>query len=329
VTKWSALSDRLTRRLFCAGLFALAIQAGAEPMVLGYPPALLTGLISIADESGAFEAQGLDVKLIKLPTGDDGLSAINEGRVSAYAVGAVTFTKHITRNPDLRVISSIGEWGNETRLAVLAGSGIESPDDLRNRRVASQYGSSFHYFRDLLLARSGLTEADIRPVFLHMKKQPAALAKGDIDAAILREPYIGQAQRLLGDQLRILSVPGLLIKRFILVTNRQTLAACEDCMVRLLKALATAEGIVRKKPVESAEVLTMQKLGVPPLIESSLTRMRLQIGVDNHLLYTLEKAYPWWIRVDGINDPPEIDFLDIIVSSPLMLAKPESVLLRH
>ncbi len=315
--------------LLLLAAFPAARSWCADPFVLGSPPALLTGLITIAHNNGYYRDQGLDLQLVKLPTGDDGLRAINAGRVDAYVVGDVPFIKHLENNPDLRIIATVGEWGNETRLITRSESGIKGGGDLKGRRIAAQRGSAFHYFLDLLLARNGLSEADIQPVFLHTKKQPDALVAGDIDAAVSREPYLGQVRARLGDQAVVLEFPGLMIKRFVLVTSRQALDERAPQLTALLEALHRAEKSVRRDPERTAQQLAELGMGERAAIRDMLRTMRMRLTIDNHLLYTLEKVDQWWQGVKGSAGPKDVNYLDIIVDAPLQAAKPQAVLLKR
>ncbi len=321
-------------RLAIAALASLCLLAGpgaaaADRLVLGNTHALLTSLIFIADELGYFTREGLQVEVKRLSTGGDGLKGIQEGRLDLYNASDVTFVKHFHRHPQLRLISTLGEWNNETKILARGDRGIETPADLRGKRIAVHRGLAMHWFLDRFLARNGLTEQDVQPVFLHLARQPAALAAGEVDALVSREPFLRQGREALGANHRLLEAPGLMIKRFVLITHQGLVDADGGRLSRLLRALVRAEHLVKEDPAQAALIIAGRLHASVETVQQQMKEIRLRLSLDDHLLFTLEKVARWWQGVDGRSEPRNINFLDVIKTGPLREAKPYGVLIRR
>src|SRR5207248_11312063 len=77
---------------------------------------------------------------------------------------------------------------------VLVGnSSIQSPADLKGKRIALSYGTFGHVFVLTGLAKYGLSRADVTIVNLAGESVPDALAAGKIDAGHTWDPFLGQA----------------------------------------------------------------------------------------------------------------------------------------
>jgi ABC-type nitrate/sulfonate/bicarbonate transport system substrate-binding protein len=309
-------------------LIAHAARA-TEGLVLGNTHALLTGLIFIAQERGYFAAEDLQVDVVPLSTGSDGLEGIREGKLDLYDASDVTFVQHYHKYPHLRVISTLGEWNNETKILARADRGVDGPSDLRGKRIAVHRGLAMHWFLDRFLARNGLTEQDVQPVFLHLARQPAALAAGEVDALVSREPFLRQGREALGANHRLLEAPGLMIKRFVLITHQGLVDADGGRLSRLLRALVRAEHLVKEDPAQAALIIAGRLHASVETVQQQMKEIRLRLSLDDHLLFTLEKVARWWQGVDGRSEPRNINFLDVIKTGPLREAKPYGVLIRR
>jgi NitT/TauT family transport system substrate-binding protein len=237
--------------------------------------------------------------------------------------------QHYHKYPHLRVISTLGEWNNETKILARADRGVDGPSDLRGKRIAVHRGLAMHWFLDRFLARNGLTEADVKPVFMHLAEQPAALARGEVDALVSREPFLGDARGRLGSNYRLLEAPGLMIKRFVLITRQDFIKAGTDRLTRLLRALAQAERLVRDDPDQAARIIARALHGDSATLRTRLDEVRLRVMLDDHLLFTLEKVARWWQTLEAYPEPWDINFLEVIDAGPLRAAKPHGALIRR
>ena len=85
--------------------------------------------------------------------------------------------------------------GKSTGILVPADSRIATIADLRGKRVAFTRASNAHNVVVRLLARAGLTYADIQPVYLQPADAAAAFRNGSVDAWVIWDPFFALGQR--------------------------------------------------------------------------------------------------------------------------------------
>lgn len=190
-------------------------------VTVGYIPIFIYAPYYIAIEKGYFREQGIEVELQALQGGAQILTQVVTGNLDTGAGGigpaALNLAKetldrgnrelpfvivsplHIERPPlTTSLVISPRSWENGT---------IRSIADLRGKRVATNdRGAATSYWIGLALATAGLTFKDLaggEPVEVGFAAMPAALERGDIDAAVLGEPLLSAA--VAAGTVRVLS----------------------------------------------------------------------------------------------------------------------------
>lgn len=159
----------------------------------------------IAEAEGYFQAQGLDVELIDFGSASNeivpaliarqldaaGISVASSVLNAAFQGNNVKFVADKGYlDPDACVSSA---WVASKQF-LESGAG-EEPGMVKGKRVASTVGGTMEYSLDLLLAQSGLTQADIEHTSI--EQSPArieALGNGSIEVSVLSEPWITRAR---------------------------------------------------------------------------------------------------------------------------------------
>jgi ABC-type nitrate/sulfonate/bicarbonate transport system substrate-binding protein len=237
-------------------LLSASWAQAAEPFRLADTGILLYGLATLAEVQGDFKSQGLDLRRVPIVTGQDGLKALQSGQADAYLAADVAAAGQLQSEPGLRILASVGEWDNDDRVLARRDRGITRVEDLAGKRVGVQRGTSFHFLLDRLLARQGLTEADVRLVPMHTRDQLDALAQGKLDAIATRNSFQARAEALLGANLQVLDSKGVMVKSVLLITREDILRRRGDDFVALLRALNQAEQRARADLAGTAATLS-------------------------------------------------------------------------
>ncbi|GCE90832.1 aliphatic sulphonate ABC transporter periplasmic protein [Komagataeibacter diospyri] len=105
-------------------------------------------------------------------------------------------------------------------MLVPANSPIQTPADLKGRRIALNRGSNVHYLLLALLQRTGVAWTDIHPVYLPPAASRAAFETGRVDAWAIWDPYLSAA--LVDTQSRLLvDAQGITTNRQFLIASRR------------------------------------------------------------------------------------------------------------
>lgn len=109
--------------------------------------------------------------------------AILQSRAAVQAAGGAEGFKEAGAMPDLRAVMSL--HGETVAILARQGAGIESPADLKGKRVnLGRPGSFQRVMAEMVLEAVGLSEGDLAPaVELDLAEEAAALCEGNIDAA--------------------------------------------------------------------------------------------------------------------------------------------------
>ena len=299
---------------------------GAERLVVADTRAMLSGLVHLAGEKGYFSDEGLDVQINDFATGDEATRALFEGKADIASVAETQLVFDTFRERDFGIFATIGSWDNEVKIVARADRNIARIEDLRGKIVATQAKFSTHYFLYQALLKHGLTMGDIKPLFMKSAALPAALEAGDIDAFSSREPFISEARQRLGGKVQVLAEPGVYWKSFSLVARNETLKQqAAGALPKFLRALLKAEQLVQQQPQEAAAILAKRFKSSPEQAAAELAEVKLRLGLEQRLLYTLESVATWAVQENLVPDKNIPNYLHLIHPEPLLAVKPTVV----
>ena len=157
-------------------------------------------------------------------------------------------------------------------------------------------------------------------------KLPGALARGDIDAFSMREPFISQAAQLLGqDNAVIFAEPGLYDQSDQVVILNKTLKEKPVAIRRFLKALARAETFISNNTRKAAGILAKVMKGDRATLETGMSESRYKLELTQSLLLRLEDEARWVIDAKLTRHETMPNFLRYIDTASLKAISPEAV----
>jgi NitT/TauT family transport system substrate-binding protein len=188
--------------LVLGGFLPAAAGRAAEPVRVGYLGVSSDAGIFIALDKGYFTAQGLDLSLERFGVGADQMALLGAGRLDvASGAPSPTLFNAVARGLPVAVVADKGSLrkGNGFNVFVVRKALVDSGQfkglsDLRGRVLASASPASIVNFQDyLILKQGGLTPRDVTIEYVDFADQPAAMANGKIDAAVMVEPFASAA----------------------------------------------------------------------------------------------------------------------------------------
>jgi NitT/TauT family transport system substrate-binding protein len=176
--------------------------------------------LEIAHKRGYFAEQGLDVQFVQGgAVAQDYIAALASDQIQVAAGSpSAGMINALIRGIDLRIVADWARIGDPSDSAIaivaredlVASGAVKSMADLKGKSIA--VGPSFGAYNEMLLdkalASGGLSRADVNTEFMGFADGLAALANKKVDAAIMIQPLVWQAeQKKLG---RIVASPGQL-----------------------------------------------------------------------------------------------------------------------
>jgi aliphatic sulfonates family ABC transporter substrate-binding protein len=231
----------VTRRAFAAlpavlGVATSRLAHAAGRVRIGYQK---NGSLVIVRQQGRLEASGLAVEWVEFPSGPPMLEALAAGAVDFGATGDTPPIFAQAAGADLLYVGAQPVSGASSAILVHTDSPIRRLEDLRGKRLAFTRGSSAHNVVVKLLARAGLSFADIQPVNLQPPEAGAAFRAGAIDAWSIWDPFFAIAE--IKQKARPLPIdPKATIQNSFFLANRGFVAAHADLVSGINEEVAKA-----------------------------------------------------------------------------------------
>ena len=178
-----------------AGLVASGTAYAETTLVVGYQQIVGPFVAAIAD--GSFDAAakevGYKIDWRQFSSAGDITTALASGDVPIGVLGSTGTASAATRGVELQLFWILDNIGKSEALVARDGSGIETPADLKGKKVAVPFVSTSHFH--LLVGMSKVWNVDPREVEILNLKPPqivAAWQRGDIDAAYVWPPALSE-----------------------------------------------------------------------------------------------------------------------------------------
>jgi len=192
----ATMLPRRTLLKSAASMSALAIAgirtAKAEPVAklkIGY----LHGLASdshlwVAEQTGAFKAQGLEVETIQFVSGLEAYQALVGGSLDLVTTGAV-ISNFPARGQGKAFLINAEEVAT-AQIWVQPDSGIKTVADLKGRKIATARGTTAHFFLHKALEAVGLSSiTDVEIVHQPMANAVTSFISGAVPAVATWAPF--------------------------------------------------------------------------------------------------------------------------------------------
>ncbi|RVD47606.1 taurine ABC transporter substrate-binding protein, partial [Mesorhizobium sp. M7A.F.Ca.ET.027.03.2.1] len=188
----------ISRRIVLLSSAALAGAAFLGPahaddlkITIGYQTVVEPSKVPQAD--GAYEKETKAViDWRKFDSGADVIAAVASGSVDIGYVGSSPLAAAASRELPIQTIFIVGLIGESEALVARNGAGIEKVADLAGKKVAVPFVSTTHYSLLAALKHEGVDPKSVVILNLRPPEIAAAFSRGDIDAAYVWDPALGQ-----------------------------------------------------------------------------------------------------------------------------------------
>jgi ABC-type nitrate/sulfonate/bicarbonate transport system substrate-binding protein len=228
---------------------------------------------------------------------------------------------------NFRVIAILSRYrGN--RIVTTTTSGITSIKGLANKKVGVTLGTNANYQSDTVLQDAGIPVTDVNSVPADLVP---ALARGDIDAAVLFPSFFPLAKKILGDKYREFRTPAY-STTFVIVATTDVIAKHPDRVKAFLAGLIAANASVVANRDAAAASASRLMGGIAPAdaILGLWSDYHFEVSLDPELLTLLIKEGAW-IHKQGLvkgPEPSEQLLRSYIATGPLRELSAHTVTLR-
>jgi taurine transport system substrate-binding protein len=150
----------------------------------------------LAQADGEYEKKtGWKINWRKFESGGDVINAVVSGAIQIGYVGSSALAAAASREIPIETIFVAAEIGSAEALVVRSDSGIKKPEDLIGKKVAVPFVSTTHYSLLAALKHWGIDSKKVQILNLRPTEIGAAWLRGDIDAAYVWDPALGQVKK--------------------------------------------------------------------------------------------------------------------------------------
>lgn len=282
----------------------------------------------LTDEDSAIEVQlhgsGLEA-LQKLLTGEADFALAATTPTAMALAGMLDDSSG--SSAQVAVLASIALSNQSHYVISPAATGIQSPEQLAGRRVGVMFGTSSHYGWTRFSAFHGLDDTRIELVDMPVTGMAASLRAGEIDAAVIWQPWDLTLREELDEPVTIFPMRLLYTINWLLLTQREFVAEHPDVAERVLRAYIDAIKVIDSDPQRALQLhSTAIDVGADTLAPLA-ARMFWRVAMNWSVLVNLGTQFEWlatWPDGADLIAPPPREYL---YGGPLRRLAPELVTL--
>ncbi len=286
---------------------------------------LLPVLVYIAEEKGYFLEEGVDVEIKGYPMGKLATAATLNGEIDIGTASDTNIIFASFERNDFAVFLTIVDSAQHAKALARKDRGINIPQDLVGKKVATTIGTTAHFFTAVFLTVNRIDISDVEIVNMKPGEMVEAIVNGDVDAIFAWEPNILRAVKSLGDNVIVLPSEVGYEATFSLVAMNDYIETNPELIRKITKALAKAEGFVINNREESIDIIASHLETDREVIDELWGGYRFRLSLSQSLIMTLEDEARWAIG-SGLTDKAEVpNYLDYIYMDALDEVKPEAI----
>ncbi|MFZ0504443.1 MAG: aliphatic sulfonate ABC transporter substrate-binding protein [Chthoniobacterales bacterium] len=247
----------------------------SEVLRVGYQK---SGALLLTKTSGLLEKAltplGYTVQWKEFPSGLPLLEALNGGSIDIGHSGDAPLLFAQAAGIPFQIFAASNPSPESTGVVVPKDSSVHTFAELRGKTMAFAKGSSAHLVVAQLLAREGMTFADIKPVYLEPPDARAAFEAKAVDSWAVWDPFLAAAEVEGGARL-IVNGAGLNGHREFYFGRAEFLKV-NPKVVDLVMAVLSETGTRAKRDPKATADFLAEKLGITPVVmeRSELRKQR-------------------------------------------------------
>lgn len=190
---------RRVRRIGVATLSGIVLLsssalAQSREVVIGYQDMILPWRY-VQEARLVEERTGYEVTYRKLDSGAEIVRALASGAIHIGEAGSSPFAAALSQGVPLEIFWILDNINEAEALVARDGSGVESLDDLRGKKIALPHASTTHFHTLVALENAGISPNDVQVLNLRPPEVLAAWERGDIDATFIWDPVLRQVKQ--------------------------------------------------------------------------------------------------------------------------------------
>ena len=238
----------MARAALAVGLLPLVAAAQTREVTIAYQQ--IAGPMVVAIANGSVEkATGYKVNWRQFDSGAKVATAMASGDVQVGVIGSSPLAAAVSRGLDLELVWILDDINEAEALVARNGSGINTPADLKGKKLGVPFVSTTHFHTMFALQLWGIKPSEVQLLNMQPNQIAAAWERGDIDAAYVWDPALARIKQTG----KVLVTSGELSKKGTatfdgIAAQRGWAEANPEFMARFIKVIADADASYRANP---------------------------------------------------------------------------------
>lgn len=300
-----------------------------ENLVIADAAQQMFALLYVAEAKGFFADEGLEVSYQKFTSGRDALSSVINGDSDVATVYETPIVLNSGKGHRVRVLSTLHTSNKNTALIARRDRGIETPADLKGKRIGVSPNTNGEFFLLQFLVNEGVAPDSVELVNVNPQDMVMSLTKGHVDAIATWNPHLFTARNKFPADAVVAFSSSAYTEMSVLAVREETVTEKKEALLRLLRAVVRAEKFVSTNESEAINI-TVRRLSdqTEETIRAVWKDFRAKARLDNILLSILTQEAEWFAE-RGIIPRPIPNFRDVLFPAYLDGISPESVTVRY
>lgn len=297
-----------------------------EKIRFGVESSILSAPVWVAENKGYFRDEGLDVEIKEFDSGRTAFKTmLTEGGLDLVTVAQIPVMFYSFNRSDYAIIATMTYTDNDIKIVGRRDIGINSPSDLKGKKIGATKGSTGHFFLSSFLTYNGIANSDVEIVDMTGPELVQALVDGRVDAISTWEPYLSDAKKSLGEKAILFESKGVFREDFSVALKKDFIKNHPEILKRFLRAIERGEEYIKNNRQDSVDIVAKRINGDSGTIDKSWNDFEFKLGLDQSTLINLEDSARWAMENRLVNATVVPNYLDYVYPDALKAVKPEAM----
>ncbi|WP_296807472.1 NrtA/SsuA/CpmA family ABC transporter substrate-binding protein [Thiocapsa sp.] len=285
----------------------------------------------IARHEGLFARHGLDVDVEFNASGRRNLERLRAGEAdfALMALTPIVLDRLADPSPgeadDPVILASLVHSIRLNHVVAPVSGPVERPADLRGRRIGLHKGTNAEFVWWLFAHFHGFDPAAVELVDYPVARIPDALREGEVDAAVIWEPWLSRLREPGGEEFRSFPGGNIYAAKWVLVTTRANAREQPGRSRAVLAAYRDAIASINRDP-EAAITVYARHADIPgDILRRNWPALDYALNLQWSVLATLQQQIDWALRAGHGHATDTIAVLDLIDATALRALDPSVV----
>lgn len=294
-------------------------------VTIAVPMQISSAAAIVASSQGLFKNNGVEVVSLPFTLGRDALQSVLDGHADLALVADTPLMFALIGGAPITILAGVAQDRHSLAVVGRKDHGVAQLQDLQGKSVGLSLGTNLTYFLDAMLQVHGIPSESVRLVDLQTPDITKALLAGNIDAAVLYQPFLAEVEKKMGDRIGLFYGEDIYSYRFYLTGKTAYIDAHPQEIARVLSGLIAAKKSIQSDPVAArnlvADAIKVEHETIAKIFDPDA----YMVSLDQAMLLTMDDQTRWAMKRGLVKAGPIPNYLNSIKYQHLEAVSPGAV----